>query len=160
MRRIFAGASRYQIGRVAQTFDLAGTSNAEGAPSFASFAKGGTHKRPHRPPLTLMLPLILTLTSRHNWHPGFDLAGTSNAEGAPSFASFAKGGTHKRPQHLMFLSTLPLWNGHSCPLPLTLGLMLTSTSPECPIARPYERLGFSSATGARATVEERRFSAA
>lgn len=32
-------------GRVAQAFDFADTNKAEGAPSFAQFAKGGNHER-------------------------------------------------------------------------------------------------------------------
>jgi len=60
-----------------------------------------------------------------------DFVSTKTKEGAPSFASFAKepalslskGGNHGRPQRLfltlMLPLTLPVWNGHSCPLPLT-----------------------------------------
>jgi hypothetical protein len=59
----------------------------------------------------------------------FDLDRTPISRGCPSFASFAKGGNHERPQCLPLTLTLPVWNGHSCPLPLTLVLTLISTLP-------------------------------
>ena len=41
----FKGLLKQVIRRVAQAFEFAGTNKAEGAPSFAQFAKGGNHER-------------------------------------------------------------------------------------------------------------------
>jgi hypothetical protein len=38
-------SQKFDGGRVAQVFDLAGITNKVGAPSFAVFAKGGYHER-------------------------------------------------------------------------------------------------------------------
>jgi len=43
--------------RAAEAFDLAGTSNTGGAPSFAHFAKGGNRKCPHDPTNTYRIAI-------------------------------------------------------------------------------------------------------
>jgi|ERR1022692_2867887 hypothetical protein len=60
-----------------------------------------------------------------------DVDRTPFRRGAPFLASFARSGNHGRLQRwfltLVLLLTLPVWNGHSCPLPLT--LLLISIAP-------------------------------
>jgi hypothetical protein len=76
---------------VAQAFDLAGITNTVGAPSFASFAKGGSWECRRRVGLDYVSTTKSNSTRRVA--QAFDLAGIINTVGAPSFASFAKGGS-------------------------------------------------------------------